>query len=464
MKRYVTELPIAGNGKGVNQGREKSTTENNDEGVFMIFDLLTGEEGTTTSAFTDSVISQKDRTVLRTLAARMVELASRPVEKEKMALWYAHNDLTQVRPLVFCDPEGGWNEIIPENALCCEGDLARRWERFLRKQIFWGESLKDDKVIEPFFSIPYMAVESNWGLQETKVGGENKGVYIWQSPLKDFRDIDKLHFPQIIVNRDKTEALFEQAEEVFKDILKVRRKNIWWWSHGLTLTLSKLRGLEQILLDMIDNPDGLHQLMALIRDGTLAEIDFLENNGLLNLNNDNTYVGSGGFGWTRQLPQKEFDGIHVHTKDIWGFADSQETSGVSPKMFNEFVFQYQLPILERFGLNCYGCCEALDTRWEIINKTPNLRRVSVSPWANVGDMAEKLQDKYIFSLKPHPGYLAVSSIDEDLIRKSLREALRLTRANNCHVEIIMKDIHTLANNPKNAIRWCQIAMEEVLSA
>ena len=80
------------------------------------------------------------------------------------------------------------------------------------------------------------------------------------------------------------------------------------------------------------------------------------------------------------------------------------------------------------------------------------------------DMAEKLQDRYIFSLKPHPGYLAVSPIDEDFIRKSLREALKITRTNNCHVEIIMKDNHTLANHPENAIRWCQIAKEETFSS
>ena len=88
---------------------------------------------------------------------------------------------------------------------------------------------------------------------------------------------------------------------------------------------------------------------------------------------------------------------------MWGFAESQETVGVSPHMFAEFVFPYQLPILERFGLNCYGCCEPLDTRRRIVEKTPRLRRVSVSAWANVERMAEKLGDRYIFSWKPSPG-------------------------------------------------------------
>ena len=429
----------------------------------MIFDLLTGEEGSTTGSLTDLVIMDQDRKILRRLATRMAELAGRPVEEEKKELWQAHNDLKPGRPLVFCDPEGGWSEIIPGDNLECEGELARRWELFLRKEIFWGESMNDDKVIEPYFNVPYYAVESDWGLHEITIGGQNKGSYIWQPPMKDYRDMDKLHTPQITVDHDKTREIFEQAEEVFKDLLKVRIKGIWWWSFGLTLTLGRLRGLEQIMLDMYDNPDGLHKLMTFLRDGTLYEVDFLEQHGLLNLNNDNTPVGSGGFGWTSQLPQKDYDSAHVRTKDMWGFGESQETSGISPKMFEEFVFQYQLPILARFGLNCYGCCEALNKRWDIIKRIPNLRRVSVSPWADVRDMAEKLQDQYIFSLKPHPGYLAVSPIDEDFIRKSLRGALKITRENHCHVEIIMKDNHTLANHPENAIRWCQIAKEEVFS-
>jgi hypothetical protein len=429
----------------------------------MIFDILTGDEGTTVRSLSSIAIIEKDKKILRALASRMAELAGHPNENEKRELWLAHNDLLPTRPLVHCDPEGGWSEIISDEDLECEGELAQRWERFLRKEIFWGESMKDDKVIEPYFNIPYYASESDWGLHETTIGGQNKGSYVWQTPIKTYQDIDKLHTPQITVDFEKTKEIFEQAEEVFKDLLVVRKKGIWWWSFGLTLILGKLRGLEQIMLDMYDNPDGLHKLMGFLRDGTLNEVDFLEQNDLLNLNNDNTPVGSGGFGWTRQLPQKDFNGEHVRTTDMWGFAESQETSGISPHMFNEFVFHYQLPILARFGLNCYGCCEALNSRWELIKKIPNLRRVSVSPWAEVRDMAEKLQDKYIFSLKPHPGYLAVSPIDEDFIRKSLRESLKIARANHCHIEIIMKDNHTLANNPQNVIRWCQIAKEEASS-
>ena len=78
---------------------------------------------------------------------------------------------------------------------------------------------------------------------------------------------------------------------------------------------------------------------------------------------------------------------------MWCLTESQETVGVSPEQFEEFVFQYQLPLQERFGLNCYGCCEPLQSRWHIVKKIPRLRRVSVSPWADQEMMAEMLEDR-----------------------------------------------------------------------
>ncbi len=117
-----------------------------------------------------------------------------------------------------------------------------------------------------------------------------------------------------------------------------------------------------------------------------------------------------------------------------------------------------MPIMERFGLNCYGCCEPLYKRWHVVKQFPRLRRVSVSPWANVEKMAEYLGDAYIYSCKPSPAELARPAIDENRIRQGLRRVIEATRS--CRLEIIMKDNHTIANNPENVRRWCRIAGEE----
>ncbi len=155
---------------------------------------------------------------------------------------------------------------------------------------------------------------------------------------------------------------------------------------------------------------------------------------------------------------KEISREFVRTDDLWGFAESQETVGVSPQMFGEFIFPYQLTILSRFGLNCYGCCEPVDARWKYLEKIPHLRRVSVSPWAKIPRMAEYLGDRYIFSMKPNPADLAMPTFDEERIRANLRQAMQTTR--NCRLEVIMKDNNTIGNDPRRVTRWVQIAREE----
>jgi hypothetical protein len=74
-------------------------------------------------------------------------------------------------------------------------------------------------------------------------------------------------------------------------------------------------------------------------------------------------------------------------------------------------------------------------------------------------IAGQLEDKFIYSYKPSPADLALPKLNEDLVRSRIRQALEVTRG--CHLEIIMKDNHTLGNNPANATRWCRIAKEEI---
>jgi len=407
----------------------------------------------------DLMITKVDRELLRNLAKIVAELAAHPREAEKKKLWIKLNDLKPVRPLVFCDPENGWNEIITQDQIKCSKPIFRVWEMALRKEIFWATQMNDDRVIEPFFNVPYSYSDTGWGLTETYTSGGNGGSHVWNAPLKDYEiDFEKLHTPEIIVDYKKTNEILNLANDIFGDILKVRLKGIWWWTLGMTMDYIHLRGLENLMMDMMLVPDKVHEMMAFLRDSKLKMLDFLESNKLLSLNTEGSYVGSGGFGWTSELPQKDFISEKVRTIDMWGFTESQETVGVSPEMFEEFVFPYQLPIMERFGLNCYGCCEPLDMRWHIIKKFPNLRRVSVSPWADRTKMAENLKNKYVLSLKPSPTALAMPIMDEEFVRAEIKKDLLITKG--CQVEIIMKDNHTLGNNPMNAINWCRIAKEE----
>ena len=154
----------------------------------------------------------------------------------------------------------------------------------LRKEIFWAESMGDDKVVDAVFNVPHVYEESDWGMHETIIEVAAHGSYVWDPPIKGYQDADQLRFPEITVDHQTSEKLLSLARETFDGVLLVRQKTIWWWTLGMTWTLVNLHGLEQVMIDMCDHPEGLHRLMGILRDGHLAKLDFLQENGLLSLN------------------------------------------------------------------------------------------------------------------------------------------------------------------------------------
>ncbi|HVP18479.1 MAG TPA: hypothetical protein VMU36_05730 [Spirochaetia bacterium] len=404
-------------------------------------------------------VSSADKAVLRKLATRVAELAARPGERGKAELWYRHNALEGTRPLILADPENGWNEIITESEVECRGTLARRWEVVLRKELFWAEAIRDDRPVEDCFWIGYTFDDDGWGVTRTIKGGREGGAYAWDPVVRDERDLESLHFPHIVVDHESSGRAIAVAEEVFSGLLKVRRRAVWWWGMGMTFDLARLLGLEGLLVLLYDNPNLIRKAMQFLMDGNRRRLEELEAGGLLSPNNDSSYVGSGGIGYSRELRTGLSDDQTVRVCDLWGHSESQETGSISPEMFEEFIFPYQLEIIKRFGLACYGCCEALERRWHIVRRIPNLRRVSVSAWSDTGRMAENLGDRYICSLKPNPARLAVSVIDRDLLKSDMITSLRQTRG--CKVEVIMKDNHTLGGNPENIVSWVQLTREAI---
>ncbi len=394
---------------------------------------------------------------LRTLAKRVAEIAALPIQVEKSKLWTAHNDLKTTEPLVFIDPENGWNECILADSLVCSDSLARVWEMYLRKQIMWFEEMKDDRVIDTFFDVPYSYTDTGWGVPINKHGGEHGGAYKIKSAVEDYEtDFEKLHYPMPVIDIEESDRLLELAHTIFDGILTVRRKATWWWTLGMTWDFISLRGFDEFLCDFIVEEEWMHKFMNFLCEGQLKMLDFLEANNYLPLNTGNTYVGSGGFGFTDELPSQK---DHVTTMDMWGFVESQETSSVSPEMYAEFILPYHKRMAERFGLNCYGCCEPTDPRWEYVKTIPRLRRVSYSPWAKWETAPELLGKNYITSLKPSPTPLATPNMDEDVVRADLKRAVQSTK--DCVVEIIMKDNNTLGGGIHNAKRWVEIAREEI---
>lgn len=410
------------------------------------------------------ICNNKDKKILRELAKKHMDLAKSCENIERKKAWYAHNKLQNERPMILIESEGVLGSLLDDYQCVCEADDARKIEQFFRSSFCHFEKIKDDRVISPYLTLDWDVQESGYGVEiitERAMDSNGKSVgYHYDHPIKDIKnDFHQLIHRKFSVNKENTIEKKNTIEDIFGDILPVKIRGPNWWTMGLTWEAIKLIGLENLMIYMYDEPEMLHKLLKFLKDDHIAFAKWAEKEGILSLNNENDYIGSGSYGFTEELPKSNYntDGI-VRTEDMWVLLESQETVGISPEMFNEFILPYQMEIAEIFGLVYYGCCEPVHGRWKYLKNIKNLRSISVSPWCNETIMARELGKNYIYSRKPNPSLISTNSFDEDLIRKDIQNTLKT--ASNCSLEIIMKDVHTVNNEPYRLKRWVEIAREE----
>lgn len=408
---------------------------------------------------TEPRIENEDLAVLRDLAGQVARIAALPVMRERRELWKRHNALQPTRPMMLVFPEGAWCELLPQAALRCGSEFARGIEAVLRRRIYTYEHFHDDTVVEADWVVHKVIRNTGWGLEpQWQPSSQQRGAKGYLPVLLTAADLDRLQMPQISHDHEATQRKLDVAMEIFDGILAVRlRGPVHLHFHVMPMYFS-LRGMTQAMLDMVENPAMVHDFAARYRDGILGLIRQYQEQDLLSLNNDGTYHSSGGVGYTDELPAADFDGRHVRPCDVWASAEDQELAQVSPDMHAEFALTYVKDLLAPFGLNGYGCCEDLTRKLDYVFELPALRRISISPWADVDTCAEKLTDRYIFSWKPHPAHL-VGAFNTDQIRRYVRHTL--DAAGDCVLEMILKDTHTCQHHPERFDEWTRIAREEI---
>jgi hypothetical protein len=410
-------------------------------------------------------VSTADVAILRDLAQRVRAAAESDVNQERLQAWYAHDTGTK-RPLILTETDGGIHMVKPDFAPRTQAGWAQGQEWGLAMTLLHFEELGDDYPIEPAINVAWAIGQGTFGVEQqvTRPKDEGfKGAYHIDAPIGDLAaEFDRLQPRTFTVDRESTLAQKGFLDEVYDGILSVRLRNNPWWTMGLTWTAINLIGLENLMLYMYDEPEPLHRLMAFLRDDRLAFLDWLEREELLVLNNENDYIGSGSRGYTRRLPGADWTpGTPVRATDLWSLIESQETVGVGPDLYGEFIFPYENALGKRFGGVYYGCCEPVNTRWEILKGMAGLKRVSVSPWCDEAFMAAACGTEIVYSRKPNPSLISTTHFDEDAIRADLRGTLTQTKQHNCAVEIVMKDVHTLSGHPARMARWVQLAREVV---
>jgi hypothetical protein len=263
-------------------------------------------------------------------------------------MWARHNNLEKVeRPPVLCRPVGAWAQLIPTETILSTDPLYREIEYKLRIRLY-KNFIGDDEVIEPYVDISSVQFGEDrimmWGVNiDVHPSQKQGGAFIFKPEIKDEADIEKLKVPDWYVDEKATQLLFEKASELLDGILDVRIIHSRLDGAHLTYWGAYLRGLEQMMYDCVDRPKWFHRFMQFLSDAHIKHYRGLEADDHIVNNSDNPANGICHI--CDSLPQPT-NKKNLRLTDNWCRGDSQEFTLVSPRQWDEFVLQYQIPIFK----------------------------------------------------------------------------------------------------------------------
>ena len=401
-------------------------------------------------------MATKDTEILRELAKQYNDICADPVQEERRALWRKHNSLKRTHPLIYVRAFA-WHEM-PQSECMCEDPFFRQYEDFFRRHLFWN-TFDDDSIFEPWVTVQATRTCNGWGVSgERNFSDEPGGSFKVDYPIKQLSDMETLRVPWHGVDEKKTSENAERLSNTIGDIIAInvdRGPAYRMWTGDLSTDLGYLRGIEHFMMDMLDNPDWLHRLVRFMSDGVLKTHDEAERAGDWGLCAHQNQA----MPYAEELKDPAPNVNGVQRSQLWGYIAAQELTAVSPAMHDEFMLQYQLPILKPFGLVAYGCCEDLTNKIDMLRQIPNLRRIAVSPFADVVKCAEQIGRDYVVSYRPSPADMVSYGFDRDRIRSILTTDLETCK--DCHVDITLKDVETVEKDPERVKKWVTLTREVI---
>ena len=395
-------------------------------------------------------MTEKDRSIVRELAKKYMALVCTEKQEKMTDRFRATNDLKLVRPPVILD-EIPWYQMDMNGELTCvcEDSRVRAVELHFRKAIFYMTHFKADNLYEPFYCVKQTVESTGIGIDMKtsdmkRTDEKNKIVSRkFEDVLEEESALEQMHDPVFTLCSDKDAEHMEFYTELLGDSIPVKLVGFNLFYYAPWDKITRLRGVEAILMDMYDRPEYLHKIIKKYTSAAHAELDFVEKNLKVYLSPSLHCTPSTVSGLAE-------NGL----KATWCRSMAQTFGVISPAMFEEFEVDYLHSVAERFTYTYYGCCEPLDDKIEVLKKITNLRKIGCSPWASVEKCAEQIGGDYVLARKPNPANVAIKT-DPEVIKHEIEDTVKACIKYGCPYDIVLKDISTVSHRPENLIIWAQ---------
>ncbi len=389
--------------------------------------------------------------VLRDLSRQAVEIAESEEHLWRRRLWMDFHALRPVRtPVSVALYDSVWERDIarPGDIVCPEG-LARHIEVRLRAAIWKARNIADDEPLlaEVWLWTPRPAGRSLlWGLPLESRRAGRYGSYKPVPPVTTEADLERMTAPVYEEDANEKQLLREQALELTGGLLSIRFRTDEL-HYGPFEWAVRLRGMDNLLLDVVDSPGLVHRLMEKVTAGMVS----------YHLQREAAGAVDAREAWAVHILCDEVpSGLEARLEGSWAYVHAQSAASLSPGMYADFIQPYNERIARLFGRVYYHGCEDLSAKAAIIRRLPNLRLFHVSPWTPVGPVVEALGNGVALEVHSHPVRVLFTDAPED----SRADVERLHREAGGVPHILkLCDVESVPDGGARLSLWARLARE-----
>jgi len=258
--------------------------------------------------------------------------------------------------------------------------------------------------------------------------------WIEENLIKEKKDLLRLKTPDFYNNR-----IMSKIHNFYKkinDIVKINNLNLDVmfpdWVRGPFCIAMHLRGIENILIDMIEDPNFVHELMRFITNSR------------------------------KQFSKKRAEFLNEPMPKAKLYNDEISTPIISKALYDEFILPYEIELSEFYGgVEYWHSCGVTTDFYDSIAKIPGIEMFHIGPWADLSKAVKTFNKNIAFDICLDPRADVLDNNEKNM-KKKIEEIESISEGRKHAIRAdAFQVINTLEEDLKKMKTWCKIA-ENVL--
>jgi len=255
----------------------------------------------------------------------------------------------------------GYSKVLGINCMDYYGDADVQLYEQMRYHLWEAENLRCNRFFDnkAFVSFQSAMESSAFGAKIIFLPGQSPWVDFKNPVLKSHGDLDRARRGDI-----NNTGLVPRAHEFYErmcELVKGSGISVMYpvMQRGPFPLATELRGTNELLIDMVEAPQFVYELMRWVTDGLKAHA------------------------------QRRADYLGEPIAPCKLGNDEISTPMIAPYMYDEFILPYELELAVFHGSVMYWhSCGVTDAFYEAVATIPNLDMMHIGPWSDVAKAAE----------------------------------------------------------------------------